>query len=140
MIPPIPLHKQPANPLDSHSPLNQDNKKPDALMNIIVPETVVQKEVAENSLADILGDNNTELLILIDSNSNFINRRLFWSLDKTKWERCGTVYEASVAVNKRKYNKLKYVLIAVGVNDIDNKGGTEVAEKLTNLTNNILAK
>ena len=80
MIPPIPLHKEPANLLDSHPPLNQDNK------TIIVPEAVVQKEVAENSLEDILGDNNTELLILIDSNSNFINRRLLWSLDKTKWD------------------------------------------------------
>ena len=82
-------------------------------------------------------DNNTELLIIIDSNGNHLNHRLFWTLDKTKWIRCGTINESSGAINKMKYTNLKYVLIGVGVNDIDDARGAEVATKMCNLIRSI---
>ena len=78
-------------------------------------------------------DNDTELLILIDSNSNHINHRLFWTLDKTKWKRCSIINEAQHAINEMDYANLKYVLLSVGVNDVDDEEGYSVANRMSNL-------
>ena len=88
----------------------------------------------ENSeKGDIPTDKETELLILIDSNSNHINRRQFWTLDKTKWVRCGMINEAMRVVSETIYPNLKYLLLSVGVNDTDDVDGHLVAERITEL-------
>ncbi len=86
-------------------------------------------------------DDNTELLILIDSNSNHVDRRRFWALDKTKWRRCGTISEAVTAIHETHYSKLQYVLVSVGTNDTDDEGsGIPVARQLLDLVEMIKQK
>ena len=78
-------------------------------------------------------DNNSELLILIDSNGNYLDRRKFWSLDKTKYVRCGNILEAGRSIQRTKFTKLKYVLLSIGVSDTDDQDGEEVATRLKEL-------
>ncbi len=80
-------------------------------------------------------DNETELLIVIDSNGTHLDRRKFWTLDKTKWVRCGNINEAARAINDTNYTNLKHVLVSVGVNDIDDYKGVEVASRMWELIN-----
>ena len=82
-------------------------------------------------------NNNTELLVLIDSNGNYLDRRKFWRLDKTKYIRCGNIIEAGQSIHRTKYNKLKYVLLSIGVNDTDDEGGEEVARRMKELIDTI---
>ena len=80
-------------------------------MDVAITKSTVEKATTDD-VDQILNppkvptDDTTELLILIDSNSNFLDRRKFWRLDKTKWERCGTVYEAGKAIQRTTYKNL----------------------------------
>ena len=89
--------------------------------------------LANGNNSSIPSDSDTELLILIDSNSNHINRRQFWTLDRTKWLRCGTVNEAMRGINGTNYRNLKYLLLSVGVNDTDDEEGQSVAGKISEI-------
>ncbi len=80
-------------------------------------------------------DNDTELLIVIDSNGTHLDHRKFWTLDRTKWVRCGNINEAARAINNTKYTQLKHVLVSVGVNDIDDDSGVDVASRISELVN-----
>ena len=70
---------------------------------------------------------------MIDSNSNHINRRQFWTVDKTQWVRFGTINEVMREVSETTYPNLKYLLLSVGVNDTDDVDGHLVAERITEL-------
>ena len=85
-------------------------------------------------------DENTELLILIDSNSKHVDRRQFWKLDNTKWKRCGMISEAMKAIHETQYTKLQYVLVSIGVNDTDDEDGLTVARRLSELIHIIKQK
>ena len=119
----------------SLSTMNNNIEPPQPLMekNITLENGTLDKKDTYYEKETHTTDNNTELLILIDSNSKHIDRRKFWTLRNTTWLRCGTTVEATRIMNKTKYNKLKYILIAVGVNDLDEMTGPEVSEKLCNL-------
>ncbi len=82
---------------------------------------------------DVPIDNNTELLVLIDSNSKYVDQRKFWTPDGTNWKRCGTISEATNVLNEMRYTKLQYVLLSVGVNDIDDEDGRSVARRMSEL-------
>ncbi len=97
---------------------------------------------ADEGSIPIPTDENTELLILIDSNSNHVDRRRFWKLDNTKWKRCGMISEAMKAIHEVKYTNLQYVLVSIGVNDTDDEeeDGLSVANRLLELLNVIKEK
>ena len=76
-------------------------------------------------------DNETEIIMLMDSNSKFIEFRKLWTLAGTKIKRCGNINELTNIINEDiVYTNLKYILINVGVNDIDNQSGTDVFNRL----------
>ena len=123
------VRNSPGNPEGKHSTRHGDNEVTKSLMNISIPRSTVEKAVTDDFLDQLLNpsnlpiDNTTELLILIDSNSNHLDRRKFWRVNNTKWERCGTAYEAGRAIRKVNYHNLQYVLVSLGVNDIDDVCG-----------------
>ena len=86
-------------------------------------------------------DNETELVILMDSNSKFIDFRKLWTINKTKIKRCGNLDEITTAISANtKYTHLKYILISVGVNDIDESNGVAVFNKINQLIVSIQGK
>ena len=69
-----------------------------------------------------LEDVNTELLICFDSNGKFIDRRKLWKVNNSIYKHCGTLYEVSKIFQALKPGgNIKYLLINVGVNDLDTK-------------------
>ena len=145
---PIPLTHPPVPNIHQHS-------EPTTLMNVQCNKEHVISAIAKEQLQNDVNidkhestshdsettiDDNTELLILIDSNSKHVVRRRFWTLDKTNWRRCGTILEAGKEINKTQYSKLQYVLVSVGTNDTDDEDGPSVARRLLDLVNMIKLK
>ena len=125
------------------------NKYPTPLMKNIIPHESLNafhenrtrdqhvKHVKFSHVNELPEDNNTELLILVDSNGKYLDRRKFWTLDRTTWLRCGNVDEARRLINRTRYTNIKYILIAVGVNDLDETDGSELADKFGSLIGSI---
>ncbi len=132
-MPPAPLMSQFHPP----RPYLQANQHQLFSSSSITNNTSQYSNNADNSVSNQPIDNKTELLIVIDSNEKHINRRLFWSLEKTKWSRCGNINEINAAISNNKYTNLQYVLINVGVNDIDDEEGVNVALRLQGIINRI---
>ncbi len=134
----VPLHQPPPIPL-MYAQCNKD-----AVMNAISQQSQQNDTNIDTNEStshdDETIDDNTELLILIDSNSKHVDRRRFWTLDKTKWRRCGTISEAVTAIHETQYSKLQYVLVSVGTNDTDDEDGLSVARRLLDLVNVIKQK
>lgn len=59
--------------------------------------------------------------------------RRLWSVNKTKWVRCGNLNEVSKVLTDSNYTGLKYILINVGVNDVDEISGVSVFNRLTEI-------
>ena len=78
-------------------------------------------------------DNSTELIIMMDSNIKFIEYRRLWTTKNTIFTQCGNLDEVERTLNGKKYLNLKYILINVGVNDIDENNGTQVFDKISKL-------
>ena len=75
----------------------------------------------------------TELLICMDSNRRYIDYRKLWTLKGSRRWSCGNLFRLRENVeNKENIKNLKYILINVGVNDLDQKSGEDVFKDLTN--------
>ena len=82
-----------------------------------------------------------DLLICIDSNRKHINWRKFWTIDGTEKFYCGSLYTLKEKIiNAKQINSVKYVLINVGVNDLDTQDAEEVYEKMEDVVNIIREK
>ena len=82
-------------------------------------------------------DNETELIAMMDSNIKFINFRKLWTINKTKWKRCGNLNEVSETLTDTNYRGLKYILINVGVNDLDENNGVSIFNRLNEIIVNV---
>ena len=83
----------------------------------------------------------TELLICMDSNRRFIDYRKLWTLKGSQRWACGNLFELREKVEKEeKIKNVKYMLINVGVNDLDQKSGENVFDELKNTINIIRNK
>ena len=69
-------------------------------------------------------DTITKLIICIDSNRKYLDHRLFWKPDGTKWIPTGEIENVNRDYNGKKYSNLQAVLISCGVKDIDTKTGS----------------
>ena len=72
-----------------------------------------------------------DILMCFDSNGRYIDRRKLWKVNNSEYRNCGTIHEVSNTIKEEKYNKgLKYILLNVGVNDIDKKDHDQVLEEM----------
>ena len=72
-------------------------------------------------------NDRTKLIMCMDSNSKYLDPRKLWDLDGTEHKRCYTLSQVSQIVSRNiEYSNLKYFLISVGCNDLDNKEPEEV--------------
>ena len=69
----------------------------------------------------------TELLVLLDSNGRYINKRKLWRADNAKYHTCSTLHDVCNVIEKvEQIESLKYVFVNVGVNDCDTKDHEQV--------------
>ena len=79
-------------------------------------------------------EETTALVMCMDSNERHLNKRKLWDLDGTKYEKCYTLDQVNRVVDRSvKYTKLKYFLIAVGCNDLDEHEAYEVFGAIRNI-------
>ena len=57
--------------------------------------------------------------MIFDSNGKDIDRKKLWKLDNSIYKRCGTLHEVNKTIDESDIEELDYILISVGVNDLD---------------------
>ncbi len=75
-------------------------------------------------------DQQTDLLIFMDSNRKHINWRQFWTLKGTEKYFCGKLIDVEKRFREETASSIKYILIHVGVNDLDTRTPEQVTEHL----------
>ena len=70
---------------------------------------------------------------MMDSNNKFIEHRRLWTIKNTIFSQCGNLDEVERTLNEKKYPNLRYILMNVGVNDIDENNGTQVFNRISEL-------
>ena len=73
---------------------------------------------------------DVEILFCMDSNRKYIDFRKLWTLKGSRRKPCGNIRELNKFIDNNDIHSLKYILINVGVNDIDTRSGEEVYESL----------
>ena len=94
------------------------------------PSISISEEENFNELDD--HDNNeedTDLLIFIDSNKRHIDWRKFWTLKGSSKKFRGSFYNIDIA------RSVKHVLINVGVNDLETKPAEEAVNQVKKIIN-----
>ena len=79
----------------------------------------------------------TKLLVCMDSNQKFIDRRRFWTVKGTTWKFCPGMDEVKTLIHNQQFNDLEAIIISCGVNDVDKISGRSLAANMLNLINEI---
>ena len=74
-------------------------------------------------------DDQTDLLIYMDSNRKYVDWRKFWTLRGTEKHFCGSLLDVERHFREETRTP-KYILLHVGVNDIDTRTPEQVSEHL----------
>ena len=98
-------------------------------------QEISEGENAGNSEHGGVGRNeeDLELLVLMDSNNAFVKWDWFWTFTKgtKKTTFNGSLYEIEDIIREDRSNrKIQYVVLSIGVNDVDVKSAEEVFEQL----------
>lgn len=78
-------------------------------------------------------DNDTKLLLCMDSNRRYIDKRRLWTVRNSRWLECGNMSELSNKLSGEEFKCLECVLINVGVNDTDTKTGKNIHKEITEI-------
>ena len=81
-----------------------------------------------------------EILMCFDSNGKHIDRRKLWKVNKSIYKRCSNIFKASQLIITEDIKELKYILLSIGVNDLDNKHHTQVFGEMRTLIDQIRLK
>ena len=84
---------------------------------------------------------STDILMCFDSNGKYIDRKKLWKLENSVYRRCSNIYEVSKLIDDEKnITKLNYILLSIGVNDLDDKDHEQVFGEMEGLINKIRCK
>ena len=67
-----------------------------------------------------------EIMMIFDSNGKHLDRKKVWKLDNSIFKRYGNLHEVNKTIDESEIEELKYILISVGVNDLDVKDHMQV--------------
>ena len=81
-----------------------------------------------------------EIVTIFDSNGKHLDRKKLWKLDSPIFKRCGNLHEVNKTIDESEIEELNYILISVGVNDLDLKGHMQVLGELEVIINKIREK
>ena len=101
-----------SNSSNSNSNINKNNKHSNSNKN---------KNNNNNNTNNTNRNTDTDIIMCFDSNRKFINFRKLWTLKGTKRRKSGNLASVKMAVEREKATNVKYFLISVGTNDIDEK-------------------
>ena len=76
--------------------------------------TTIDSNTSRSNLPDKL-----DLLICFDSNWKFIDHKKLWKMNGSSVKRCGTLFDVSKVLSSPSLKELKYFLLNVGTNDLD---------------------
>ena len=83
-------------------------------------------------------DDKIKLIMCMDSNARFLNRRKLWDLDGTEYNKCFTIPQVDSIISRNiKYTKLEYFMMSVGCNDLDHKEARDVFESMKKVVNKL---
>ena len=119
-IPKIPAHTQ-AQSASSASSTRQDS-------SLNSPGSRLESSSTNGEL---------ELLLCFDSNGKHIDRKRLWKKNGSEYKQCGTLHKVAEEVRKLRYTSLKYMVISIGTNDLDEKDHEQVLGELDTLLNDI---
>ena len=88
----------------------------------------------------VYNKDSLEILMCFDSNGKYIDRKKLWKLNNSDYKRCSTLHNVRELIKELQIKQLKYVMICVGVNDIDNKEHNQIFEEMMSLINEIRTK
>ena len=83
---------------------------------------------------------DVEILMCFDSNGKHIDRKKLWKLNNSVYKRCPTIFSVSHLIKNEDIKDLKYILLSIGVNDLDDKDHTQVFGEMRTLINQIRLK
>ena len=93
-----------------------------------IPQTLVQ---SQSQTSNIRNTKDVKLLYCMDSNRKYIDFRRLWTLKGSYHKLFGNLQELKQYIGDHDIRSLEYILINIGINDIDIKTGKEVYEDLT---------
>ena len=96
--------------------------------NVLNPQPTNPEHIREGELRK---DTETILIMCMDSNSKYLDRRKLWDLNGTEFKRCGDLKKVNEHIDRKVlFTQLKYFFISVGCNDLDTKSGEEVFHEM----------
>ena len=114
---------------------NREHSSDQSQSQNTLPQNTTQESIRRAT------DDSTVLVMCMDSNGKYLDKRKLWDLDGTKYEKTFTLDEVSNVVDRDiQYNKLKYFFISVGCNDCDSEDAESVVEKLKNIVSRLKSR
>ena len=93
-----------------------------------------------NKRSNAVSKDTLELFMCFDSNGKHIDRKKLWKKNDSDYKQCGTLRKVWEEVQKLQCKVLKYMVISVGTNDLDEKDHDQVLGELELLLNDIRAR
>ena len=81
-----------------------------------------------------------EIMMIFDSNRKHLDRKKLWKLDSSIFKRYDNLHEVNKAIDESEVEELNYILISIGVNDLDLKDHMQVFGELEAIINKIREK
>ena len=127
---------------DKIIPLNEmNNRKGRTESSIAASKTNRENNVHESNEYRKIHSQKLDIRMLFDSNGKHIDRKKLWRLDKSEFTRCGTLLDVhKFLVEENDIKSLKYILLNVGVNDLDTTDFAIVFQELENIIETIRCK
>ena len=81
-----------------------------------------------------------EIMMIFDSNGKHLDRKKLWKLDSSIFKQCGNLHEVNKTIDESEIEELNYILISVGVSDLDLKDHMQVFGEMEVIINQIRKK
>ena len=109
--------------------------------SISQPEIITRNDLTQDSVEFLHGrKKETDLLICMDSNFKYINYRKLWTINKSERKSCSNLNDVENVIKDTDITTLHHILISTGVNDLDDKSGLEVFNKICHIIYQIKVK
>ena len=86
--------------------------------------------IPDNNQIGTHAPENLEILMCFDSNGKYLDRKKLWRVKDSEFRRCSTLSQLSQLINNYHIKDLKYILISVGTNDLDDKDHLQVLDEM----------
>ena len=87
-----------------------------------------------NETIEMRTDNRVKIILCMDSNAKYLDRRRLWNLNSAEHCKCYTLRDVNKVINpKVRHTSLEYFMLSIGCNDRDHKSAQKVFNDVKNL-------